>query len=129
MPRFTLFMTLTLLAAIGLPGSVGFIAELHTLIGGFSAFTNPGLGMIVMVCFSLSILVGAAYAIRTISLLFTGPVKQEMQYIKDLNTTELLAAGILVTGIVLFGLLPAPIIDLSAATIGRMNSVISQRIL
>jgi len=29
-------MTLTLLAAMGLPGSVGFIAELHALIGGFS---------------------------------------------------------------------------------------------
>jgi NADH-quinone oxidoreductase subunit M len=129
MPRFALLMTLTLLAAIGLPGSVGFIAELHTLIGSFSAFSNPNLGMIVMVCFSISILVGAAYAIRTISLLFTGPIKQEMQHIKDLNSPELLAAGILVTGIVLFGLLPAPIIDLSAATISRMNNIISQRIL
>jgi NADH-quinone oxidoreductase subunit M len=129
MPRFALLMTLSLLAAIGLPGSVGFIAELHTLIGGFSAFSNSNLGMVVMICFSMSILVGAAYAIRTISLLFTGPVKQEMQHLKDLKAPELLAAGILVTGIVFFGLLPAPIIDLSTATIGQINSIISQRIL
>jgi NADH-quinone oxidoreductase subunit M len=129
MPRFTLLMTLSLLAAIGLPGTVGFIAELHTLIGGFSAFSNHDLGMVVMLCFSLSILVGAAYAIRTISLLFTGPVKQEMQHLKDLNTPELLAAGILVTGIVLFGLSPTAIIDLSTATTSQMNSIISQRIL
>jgi NADH-quinone oxidoreductase subunit M len=129
MPRFTLLMTFSLLAAIGLPGTVGFIAELHTLIGGFSAFSNHNLGMVVMLCFSLSILVGAAYAIRTISLLFSGPIKQEMQHLKDLNTPELLAAGILVTGIVLFGLLPTPIIDLSTATISQMNSIISQRIL
>jgi NADH-quinone oxidoreductase subunit M len=129
MPRFALLMTLSLLAAIGLPGSVGFIAELHTLIGGFSAFSNSNLGMVVMICFSMSILVGAAYAIRTISLLFTGPVKQEMQHLKDLKAPELLAAGTLVTGIVLFGLLPAPIIDLSTATIGQINSIISQRIL
>ncbi len=129
MPRFTLFMTLTLLAAMGLPGSVGFIAELHTLIGGFSSLTSIGLGMGLMVFFSVSILIGAAYAIRTISLLFTGPAKPQMQQLEDMRPPELLAAGILLTGIVLFGLLPAPLLDLSAATISRMNATISQRIL
>ena len=129
MPRFAMFMTLTLLAAIGLPGSVGFIAELHALIGSFGLFPNPGPGVSLMVLFSISILIGAAYAIRTISLLFTGPVKAQMQQIEDLRAPELLAAGILVSGIVLFGLLPGPLLDLSAATISRMNGVISQRIL
>ncbi|MGZ8173818.1 MULTISPECIES: complex I subunit 4 family protein [Methylobacter] len=129
MPRFAVFMTLTLLAAMGLPGSVGFIAELHTLIGGFRSSTSVGLGLGVMVFFSVSILIGAAYAIRTISLLFTGPVKPQMRQIEDLRAPELLAAGILVTGIVFFGLLPAPLLDLSAATISQMNSLISQRIL
>ena len=129
MPSFAMFMTLTLLAAIGLPGSVGFIAELHALIGSFGLFPNPGPGVSLMVLFSISILIGAAYAIRTISLLFTGPVKAQMQQIEDLRAPELLAAGILVSGIVLFGLLPGPLLDLSAATISRMNGVISQRIL
>jgi len=46
-----------------------------------------------------------------------------------MSAPELLAAGILVGGIVLFGLLPAPLLDLSAATISQMNSIISQRIL
>jgi NADH-quinone oxidoreductase subunit M len=129
MPRFAVFMTLTLLAAIGLPGSVGFIAELHTLIGGFSAMSSVGLGLGLMVFFSISILIGAAYALRTISLLFTGPSKLSMQALEDLRTPELLAAGILVSGIVLLGLFPAPLLDLSAATISQMNTVISQRIL
>lgn len=65
MPRFAVFMTLTLLAATGLPGSVGFIAELHTLIGGFSAMSNLGWSLGLMIFFSVSILIGAAYAIRT----------------------------------------------------------------
>ncbi len=129
MPRFTLLMTLTLLAAMGLPGSIGFIAELHTLIGGFSVFSSVGMGLALMAFFSAGILIGAAYAVRTISLLFTGPVKPPMQQLEDLKATELLAAGILVTGIVLFGLLPAPLLDLSAATISQMNGRISQRIL
>ena len=122
MPRFALFMTLTLFAAMGLPGSVGFIAELHAVIGGYQQWGW------LMVFFSLSILVSSAYAMRTIGLLFTGPVKPQMREIEDLRTPELLAAGVLVTGIVLFGLLPAPLIDLSSATLSHMSGLISQRI-
>jgi NADH-quinone oxidoreductase subunit M len=123
MPRFALFMTLTLFAAMGLPGSVGFIAELHILIGGFQQWGG------LMVFFSLSILISAAYAMRTIGLLFTGPVNPQMQQIADLKAPEVLAAGLLVAGIVLFGLLPAQLIELSAATITQINNQISQRLL
>jgi len=122
MPRFATFTTLTLLAAMGLPGSVGFIAELHTIIGGFQQWSG------LMVFFSLSILISAAYAMRTIGLLFTGPVKPQMQQIADLKPVELMASGILVGGIVLFGLLPAPLIELSAATVERMLAVIGERL-
>ncbi len=115
MPRFAVFMTLTLFAAMGLPGSVGFVAELHTLIGGFQQWGW------LMVFFSLSILISAAYAIRTITLLFTGPVRPQLQHIQDLRAYELLAAGILVSGILLFGLLPAPLIELSASTIAQLH--------
>jgi NADH-quinone oxidoreductase subunit M len=115
MPRFAVFMTLTLFAAMGLPGSVGFIAELHTLIGGFQQWGW------LMVFFCLSILISAAYAIRTITLLFTGPVRPQLQHVQDLRVHELIAAGILVSGIVLFGLLPAPLIELSASTITQLH--------
>jgi NADH-quinone oxidoreductase subunit M len=122
MPRFAVFMTITLFAAMGLPGSVGFIAELHTFIGGFQQWGT------LMIFFSISILVSSAYAMRTIGTLFTGPVKPQMQQIQDLRTPEILAAGLLVAGIVLFGLLPALLTDLSSATIAQMSSLINQRI-
>jgi NADH-quinone oxidoreductase subunit M len=123
MPRFALFMTITLLASMGLPGLAGFIAELHAFIGGFQKWGG------LMVFFSISILISAAFAMRTIGLLFTGPVKPQMQSITDLNTPEFLAAGALVGGIVLFGLLPAPLIELSAATITQIHNQVSQRLL
>lgn len=122
MPRFAIFMTITLFAAMGLPGSVGFIAELHTFIGGFQQWGT------LMVFFSMSILISSAYAMRTIGTLFTGPVKPQMQQIQDLRTPEMLAAGLLVACIVLFGLLPALLTDLSSATISQMSSLINQRI-
>ncbi len=123
MPRFALVMSITLFAAMGLPGTVGFIAELHALIGGYEQWGA------LMVLFSLSILIGAAYALRTLNLLFTGPVKPGMQHLEDLRAPELLAAGILVGGIVLFGLFPTPLIELSQATLGDMNRHIKLRIL
>jgi NADH-quinone oxidoreductase subunit M len=122
MPRFATLMTLTLLAAMGLPGSVGFIAELHTLIGGFQQWGGW------MVFFSLSILISAAYAMRTIGSLFTGPVRPQMRDIADLKSLELMASGVLVGGIVLFGLLPAPLIELSTATVGKMLAVMGERL-
>jgi NADH-quinone oxidoreductase subunit M len=118
MPRFALFMTIALLAAIGLPGSVGFIAELHTIIGGFQQWGW------LWVFFCLGFLVNAAYAIRTIGLLFTGPVKPQMQQIEDLTQVELLAAGSVTAGILLFGIWRTPLLVFSAATVTALNSLI-----
>jgi NADH-quinone oxidoreductase subunit M len=123
MPRFAFFTTITLLAAMGMPGTVGAVAELHAMVGGFQQWGG------LMVFFSLAILISTAYAIRTIGLLFTGPVKPQMKQIEDLRPQELLALGILVSGIVLFGLLPAALIDLSTATISEMNNLVRLRLL
>lgn len=122
MPRFALFMTITFLAAMSLPGSVGFIAELHTYVGGFQQWGN------LMIFLGLSIIISSAYAMRTIGMLFTGPVKSHMRDIQDLRIPELLASSVLVMGIVLFGLWPSPLIDLSSSTMNVMNDIISQRI-
>lgn len=118
-PRFALLTTLALLAAMGLPGSVGFIAELHAVIGGFQRWGW------LMLLFSLGVMVGAAYAVRTIGQLFTGPVKERMQHVEDLRGAELWAAGALLAGIVGFGVMPAPLLDLSAATLARLSALLS----
>lgn len=82
-----------------------------------------------MVLFSLSILISASYAMRTIGMLFTGPVKPLMRQIDDLKSVELAAAGILTLGIVLFGILPEPLINLSEATVSQLDSLIKLRML
>ncbi len=123
MPRFAFFTTIILLAAMGMPGSIGAVAELHAMVGGFQQWGG------LMVFFSLGILISSAYAIRTIGLLFTGPVKPQMKQIEDIRPPELLALSVLVGGIVLFGLLPASLVELSAATISQMNGLIRLRIL
>lgn len=120
MPRFTLFMTLALLAAMGLPGTFGFIAEFHTLIAGFQQWS------LLMSIFALSLLIGATYSVRILTQLFMGQAKPKLQGIADLRAYELVAVGVLSLGIIGFGLLPTAAIDFSAATIAQVVRVIAQ---
>ena len=73
MPRFAFFTVLAFVAAVGMPGTAGFVAELHTLIGGFQHWGW------LMLLLSVGVLISAAYAVRTVGRLFTGPVRPQMR--------------------------------------------------
>jgi NADH-quinone oxidoreductase subunit M len=114
MPRFAFFMVLALTAAVGLPGTAGFIAELHALVGGFARWGGW------MLLLSLSVLIGAAYAFRTVGRLFTGPVGATMRTVSDLTHAEMAAAGLLATGILGIGFYPAPALTLIGSSVARL---------
>lgn len=116
-PRFAFFTTLAFVAAVGMPGTAGFIAELHALIGGFERW-----GWLVVVL-SLGVLISAVYAVRTVGRLFTGPVRPEMRDISDLKMNEMVAASVLVLGIVLLGVMPAPALELMAASVAHLSTL------
>jgi NADH-quinone oxidoreductase subunit M len=115
MPRFAFFMVLALTAAVGLPGTAGFIAELHALVGGFARW---GLWVVVL---SVSLLISAAYALRTVGRLFTGPVGATMKSVPDLTRAEMTAATGLALGIMALGLYPAPALNLFGASVARLS--------
>ena len=110
-PRFTLFITLALLAGRGMPGLAGFVAELHVLIGGFQQW-----GWLMLLA-SLGVLISAAYAMRTIGGLFAGPPRPELADLPDLQPRELLAVIPLAAGLLILGIMPAPLIALISTTI------------
>ena len=117
MPRFAFFTVLAFVAAIGIPGTAGFVAELQTLIGGFQRW-----GWYVLPL-SLGIMVSAAYAIRTVGRLFTGPVRSSMRDVADLGRTELFAALTLAAGILFLGILPATALDLMSASVADFSGI------
>lgn len=116
-PRFAFFTSLAFVAAVGMPGTASFVAELHAIVGGFQRW-----GWVVIVI-SLGVLISAAYAIRTVSRLFTGPVRSEMLGVADLRRSELVAAGTLAAGIIALGLMPTPALQLVAESVRRLSAL------
>ncbi|MCU7905810.1 MAG: NADH-quinone oxidoreductase subunit M, partial [Candidatus Thiodiazotropha sp. (ex Epidulcina cf. delphinae)] len=116
MPRFAFFTTLAFIAAVSLPGTAGFVAELNTLIGGFARWGW------VAALLTLGVLLSAAYAVRTISQLFTGPVRPGMQNVQDLRPVELLAAGTLAAATLLLGFMPSPVLNLVNASATQLST-------
>ena len=99
-PRYSVLMTLALLASMGLPGLAGFVAEFHALVGAFERW-GPVAGV---AC--IGVLITAAYALRTISRMFSGPLNPRLGELSDLTAREMAAAVPLVAMIVALGLFP-----------------------
>jgi NADH-quinone oxidoreductase subunit M len=116
-PRFAVFITLALLAGMGMPGLAGFVAELHVLIGGFQQW-----GWLMLLA-SLGVLISAAYAMRTIGGLFAGPPRPELADLSDLQPRELLAVIPLAAGLLILGIMPAPLIALVSVTVWKLNFI------
>ena len=116
LPGFTLFVTLALLAGIGMPGLFGFVAELHVLIGGFERWGW------LMLLVSLGVLVSAAYAVRTLGQLFAGPPRPELAQLQDLRPGEWIAVVPLAGGLLFLGLHPAPVIHLMGASVKALTA-------
>lgn len=115
-PKLAFCLALALLSSAGLPGSAGFIAELHVLVGGYARWQ----GWIVVL--SLGVLVSAAYALRVVGRLCIGP-RQHRAAVADLDLSERFAAGLLLAGIVFAGLWPAPLLELSAASVRALSQL------
>ena len=119
-PRFAVFIVFTLLASVGLPGSAGFIAELQVLIGAYGRWG----GWLLLL--SIAMLISAAYALRAIRCLSTGPERPtgaasaRVADFADLDRVECAAAWLLTSGIVCIGVHPAPLLRLMASSLTQL---------
>ncbi len=74
---------------------------------------------------SVGMMVTAAYSVRTIGRLFTGPVHSRMRDVQDLQPVELTAAGVLATAIILLGIAPRPALELMATSISQLSAALT----
>jgi len=115
MPKYALMFMIFVLAALGLPGTSGFVGEFLILIGIFQK------SVIVAVFASLGIILVAAYMLWLYGRVMFGKVTNtEIKSIKDLNKTELYILTTLAFLILFLGFYPEPLFNTVDASINNL---------
>ncbi|MFI5711489.1 NADH-quinone oxidoreductase subunit M [Kribbella sp. NPDC051620] len=94
------------LSSLALPGLSPFISEFMVLAGTFSKHK------VIAVIAVLGIVLAALYILIMYQRLMTGPVRDGIEKLKDLNFREVFAIAPLVVLIIGFGIYPKPIVDI-----------------
>ena len=111
MPRFAAFMVLFSMANAGLPGTSGFVGEFLVILASFKA--NVWYAFLA----GTTLVLGAAYTLWLVKRVIFGEVANEkVAALKDLNGREFLVLGVLAAAVLLFGLWPAPLLDVMRAS-------------
>jgi NADH-quinone oxidoreductase subunit M len=94
------------LAALGLPGTSGFVGEFLILMGAFKD------NFLVAVIASLGVIIGAAYMLWLYKRVVFGKlVNLELKEMVDLNKSELFILTCLAVPTLFFGFYPDPLIN------------------
>ena len=105
MPKYAFFFMIFVLAALGLPGTSGFVGEILILIGVFQK------NILVAVFASLGIIFAAAYMLWLYKRIIFGNLKNKhLLNLKDLNKTEIFNFSLLAFLIIFFGFYPEPLL-------------------
>jgi NADH-quinone oxidoreductase subunit M len=121
MPAYALVFMIFTMANVGLPGTSGFVGEFLTLLSAF--LVNSW----VAVFATLGVILSAAYALWLYGRVIFGPLtKPALRGMLDIDRREAATLMPLAALTVLFGVYPAPVMDLYAATVGGlMNQLAS----
>ena len=115
MPKYALVFMIFTLAALGLPGTSGFVGEFLILIGTFQK--NP----IVAILASTGIILAAAYMLWLYGRVIFGKTQNpEMKGAKDLNNIEIYTLASLVFLILFFGIYPDSLLNTIDVSINNL---------
>ena len=105
LPVYTGITTIAMLASLGLPGLMGFVAEFFIFVGSFGIFPYLTAVAVTGVVFT------AAMFLWTIQRIFLGPVNERWASLPDMDTREKVSLVPLAALMVVFGLFPKPLLD------------------
>jgi NADH-quinone oxidoreductase subunit M len=113
-PRYGSILIVAAFASLGLPGLAGFVSEFLVFRGAFGVGLGGNLPLLVMTALSvLGILFTAAFFLwKVIQMLLMGPQNARWIGIPDLTRREMGMLAPLVALMLLFGLWPAPILEM-----------------
>ena len=112
MPKYAVVFLILTMANVGLPGTSGFVGEFLTLLGVFQVNT------LVALVATLGVILSAAYALWLYRRVIYGALtKESLKGLLDLSGREKAIIYPLVALVILFGVYPAPILDVTAASV------------
>ena len=115
MPKYAFVFMIFTLAALGLPGTSGFVGEFLVLVGIFQ------INVFVAVLASLGVILAAAYMLWLYKRVIFGKMaNSELKDITDINKTEIYIFASLVFLTLFFGIYPEPLfntIDISVSNL------------
>jgi NADH-quinone oxidoreductase subunit M len=111
MPKFAAFMVFFAMANSALPGTSGFVGEFLVILASFKA--NAWYGFLA----GTTLVLGAAYTLWLVKRVIFGAVANDkVAALKDLNGREFLVLSVLAAAVLLFGVWPAPLLDVMRAS-------------
>ncbi len=117
-PKYSVLFMIFSLAALGLPGTTGFIGEFLILMGVFKD------NFLVAVIASLGVILGAAYMLWLYKRVIFGKlINKELIKMNDLNKTEYLILSSLAIPILFFGFYPDPLINTIEVSVNDLISM------
>jgi len=115
MPMFAAFMVLFSMANAGLPGTSGFVGEFMVILSSFKA--NFWFAFLA----ATTLILGAAYTLWMVKRVIFGEVANDkVAALEDINKREFFILGILAVAVLLFGLWPAPLLEVMEPTVNNL---------
>ena len=117
MPKYAFVFMIFTMANVGLPGTSGFVGEFLTLLAAFKANTWAAIFA------TTGVILSAGYALWLYRRMIFGPLtKPSLRGILDLSPREIATLGPLVALTIFYGIYPAPVLDVTAASVKRLVS-------
>jgi NADH-quinone oxidoreductase subunit M len=115
MPFYAFVFMVFTMANVGLPGTTGFVGEFLSLTGAFRANTW------VAFLATTGVILSACYALWLYRRMIFGVIEKDtLRAMLDLSSREIAILAPLVVLTVFFGLYPAPIMNVTAATVDHL---------
>jgi NADH-quinone oxidoreductase subunit M len=110
MPVIVALFSIGGLAALGLPGTVGFAGEFLTFLGSFASTTVSGIEIYTIIAIS-GVVLSAGYILWMIERVFYREPKAEWDHVQDADTVEKISTIALIAVIMLVGIYPKILTD------------------
>ncbi|MAV77116.1 MAG: NADH-quinone oxidoreductase subunit M [Candidatus Marinimicrobia bacterium] len=117
LPKYSFILMIFTLAALGLPGTSGFIGEFLVLVGAFK------INFLVAILASTGVILSAAYMLWLYKRVVFGKLeKNDLKGMRDINTPESVMLFTLGGLIIFFGFYPEPFLETMRISVDNLIS-------